>query len=127
VRVYDETTLIFPSYDGNGMFKSAGNIRTNPAVGLPFISFEQPKRLRVNGTATVSSDDPALAEFPGAQLVFRVTARHIFPNCPRYVPKMQVVEHSPYLPVSGQTAPIPKWKTWLQFKEVLPADDPARE
>ncbi len=52
VRVTDEQTLIFPSYDGNGMFKSLGNIRANPAVGLLFLSFEQPKRLRVNGSAT---------------------------------------------------------------------------
>ena len=126
VRALDERTLVFPSYDGNGMFKSLGNIRANPAVGLLFMSFETPKRLRVNGTAIVSADDAAMDLFPGAQLLVRVTPRHVFPNCPRYIPKMQMLEPSPYVPRSGCSAPIPKWKTWPQFKEVLPASDPAR-
>src|SRR5688572_10007797 len=126
VRVLDERTLVFPSYDGNGMFKSLGNIRANPAVGLLFMSFEAPKRLRVNGTATVSSDDAAMELFPGAQLLVRLTPRQIFPNCPRYIPKMQMVEPSPYVPRAGCSAPVPKWKTWPQFKDVLPAGDPAR-
>ena len=127
VRALDERTLVFPSYDGNGMFKSLGNIRANPAVGLLFMSFETPKRLRVNGTATVSADDAAMDLFPGAQLVVRVTPRHIFPNCPRYIPKMQMVEASPYVPRAGCAAPTPKWKTWPQFNDVLPASDPARK
>ena len=127
VRVLDERTLVFPSYDGNGMFKSLGNIRSNPAVGLLFLSFEQPKRLRVNGMAVASLEDSAMTLFPGAQLVVRVTPRHIFPNCPRYIPKMQILEPSPYVPRAGCSAPIPSWKTWPQFKEVLPAGDPARD
>ena len=126
VRVHDERTLIFPSYDGNGMFKSLGNIRANPGVGLLFLDFEQPKRLRVNGVATVSSDDSLMAQFAGAQLLVRVTAHRIFPNCPRYIPKMRLVEASPYIPAPGCVPPTPKWKTWPQFKEVLPASDPAR-
>lgn len=126
VRVLDDETLAFPSYDGNGMFKSLGNILANPNVGLLFMSFEQPKRLRVNGTAAVSAQDPLLGEFPGAQLLVRVRAQHIFPNCPRYIPRMQVVESSPYVPAEGCVPPIPKWKTFPQFNEVLPAGDPAR-
>ena len=78
------------------MFKSLGNIRANPAVGLLFLNFEEPRRLRVNGTATVSADDAAMPLFPGAQLLVRVTPHHIFPNCPRYIPRMQMVEASPY-------------------------------
>jgi len=126
VRIIDERTLVFPSYDGNGMFKSLGNIRSSPGVGLLFLSFEHPKRLRVNGTATVSAEDPAMDLFPAAQLVVRVTARYIFPNCPRYIPKMQLVEPSPYVPRMGCAAPIPAWKKWSHFKEVLPDGDPAR-
>ena len=126
VRVLDERTLAFPSYDGNGMFKSLGNIRANPAVGLLFLSFDEPSRLRVNGTAAVSSDDPALTLFIGAQLLVRVTAHHIFPNCPRYIPRMQMLEPSPYVPRAGCPAPIPGWKRRPHFNEVLPAGDPAR-
>ena len=126
-RVIDNRTLVFPSYDGNGMFKSLGNIRSNPGVGLLFLSFERPQRLRVNGTATVSSEDPAMELFPSAQLVVRVTARYIFPNCPRYIPKMQLVEESPYVPRAGCNAPIPKWKKFPEIREVLPASDAARQ
>ena len=127
VRILDERTLVFPSYDGNGMYKSLGNIRANPGVGLLFLDFTQAKRLRVNGTATVSADDPAMSMFEGAQLLVRVTPHHVFPNCPRYIPKMQVVEPSPYVPRPDVVAPVPKWKKFPHFNEVLPAGDPARE
>jgi len=126
VRVVDARTLAFPSYDGNGMFRSLGNVLANPHVGMLFLDFERPNRLRVNGVASVSADDPLMGEFEGAQLMVRVRAEKIFPNCPRYIHRMQVVEMSPYAPCEGKTPPVPAWKTFPQFKEVLPRDDPAR-
>ena len=126
VRVLDPSTLAFPSYDGNGMFKSLGNLRSNPRVGLLFLNFEKPQRLRVNGTANVSTEDPLLSLVPGAQAIVRVQAHHIFPNCPRYVHRMQFVERSPYVPAEGVTPPVPAWKTFPEFKDVLPSGDPAR-
>ena len=110
VRVVDPQTLAFPSYDGNGMFKSLGNVLVNPHVGLLFIDFERPNRLRVNGTATVHEDDPLLSQFLRAQLIVRVRAEAIFPNCPRYIHKMQIVEQSVYAPCEGHTPPVPKWR-----------------
>src|SRR5215210_7835131 len=74
VRVVDERTLAFPSYDGNGMYLSMGNVALNPAVGLLFIDFERQRRMRVDGTATLRPDDPLLALYPEAQLVVRVEA-----------------------------------------------------
>ena len=121
VRVTGENTLAFPSYDGNGMFKSLGNLHANPAVGLLFIDFDKPNRLRVNGRASVHSTDPLLATFPGAQLIVRVQAEAIFPNCPRYVPKMQVTEPSRYTPCEGHTPPEPKWKQMPEFSGLIPA------
>jgi uncharacterized protein len=125
VRVVAPDTLAFPSYDGNGMFKSLGNILVNPQVGLLFIDFESPKRLRVNGRATVREDDPLRADFVGAQLVVRVRAEAIFPNCPRYIHTMRHVETSVYAPCEGHTPPIPEWKQRPVFREVLPPGDPA--
>jgi uncharacterized protein len=125
VRVVAADTLAFPSYDGNGMFKSLGNVLVNPQVGLLFVDFERPKRLRVNGRATVHEDDPLLAEFVGAQLIVRVQAEVVFPNCPRYVHTMQILEESPYAPCEGHTPPVPEWKTRPVFREVLPPTDPA--
>ncbi len=120
VRVVDEQTLVFPDYDGNGMFKSLGNILLNPYVGLLFIDFEHPDRLRINGTATIHDDDSLLSEYPGAQLIVRVKAEHIFPNCPRYIHKMRLLEHSVYVPRLGYIPPVPQWKKKLVFRGVLP-------
>ncbi len=127
VRVVDRQTIAFPSYDGNGMFKSLGNLLVNPHVGLLFIDFESPKRLRVNGEASVHADDPLLGEFVGAQMMVRVRAQAIFPNCPRYIHKMQIVEQSVYAPCEGHTPPVPKWKLFPEFRDVLPPGDPATD
>jgi len=78
-RISAPDEIAFPDYDGNGMFKSLGNIAVNPNVGLLFINFEKPRRLRVNGTASFSRNDPLLAHTVGAQLIVRVKARAIFP------------------------------------------------
>ena len=126
VRVTRDDELAFPSYDGNGMFRSLGNVLVNPAVALLFIDFERPNRLRVNGRATVAEGDPLLEAFPGAQLVVRVRATRIFPNCPRYIHTMTLVEPSPYSPREGYTPPVPKWKRFEAFCDVLPKGDPAQ-
>jgi len=123
VRVLDDRTLAFPDYDGNGMYRSWGNVLVNPAVGLLFLDFETPKRLRVNGTAQISADDPLRVEFPGSVFIVRVTADKIFPNCPRYVHKMQMVEYSAYAPRPDYVPPVPAWKTFDTFRDALPARD----
>ena len=99
VRITGPSEIAFPDYDGNGMFKSLGNIVANADVGLLFIAMhDKPRRLRVNGSARVSDNDPLLAETVGAHLIVRVTARAIFPNCPRYIPTMGAIEPSMYVP-----------------------------
>lgn len=125
VRVVGPGTLAFPDYDGNGMFKSLGNVLANPGVGMLFIDFESPRRLRVNGRASVAEDDPLLATFEGAKLIVRVEAEAIFPNCPRYINKMQMVEPSVYAPGEGRVPPVPGWKKQPVFREVLPPGDSA--
>jgi len=125
IRVVDDQTLAFPHYDGNGMFKSLGNIRVNPKVGLLFIDFEEPSRTRVQGSATVSAEDPLLADFPGAQLIIRVLAERIFPNCPRYIHRMQLVERSVFAPRPQYQPPVPDWKRMPIFNDALPREGPA--
>ena len=120
VRITGPSELAFPDYDGNGMFKSLGNIVVNAEVGLLFIAMHgKPQRLRVNGKATVNHDDPLLADTIGAQLIVRVTARAIFPNCPRYVPSLQLVEPSIYAPRSNYEPPEPAWKGFADFKDCI--------
>jgi uncharacterized protein len=126
VRVLDRCTLAFPSYDGNGMFRSLGNLQVNPRVGLLFIDWVQPRRLRVQGRASLDADDPLLASFEGAQCVVRVTVESIFPNCPRYLHHMQLLSVSEYAPCPGHAVPVPAWKRFELFRDVLARDDPAR-
>jgi predicted pyridoxine 5'-phosphate oxidase superfamily flavin-nucleotide-binding protein len=120
VRVTASDELAFPDYDGNGMFKSLGNVLTNPNVGLLFIDMhDRARRLRVNGEARIVRDDALLADTVGAQLIVRVKARAIFPNCPRYIPKMQLVEPSRYIPRAGIEPVEPAWKGFDAFKDVV--------
>jgi uncharacterized protein len=117
VRITGPSELAFPDYDGNGMFKSLGNILVNPSIGMLFIAMHgKPQRLRVNGEAKVSDRDPLLVQTVGAQLIIRVAVRAIFPNCPRYIPTMQLVEPSIYTPRAGCEAPEPAWKDFADFK-----------
>jgi predicted pyridoxine 5'-phosphate oxidase superfamily flavin-nucleotide-binding protein len=125
VRVVAEHTIAFPSYDGNGMYLSLGNLVENPQVGLLFVSFTEPKRLRLNGVASIAADDPLLAEWPEAQLVVRVRTSEVFPNCPRYVHRMALVEHSRFVPREACETPVPDWKRREWSRDVLPAGDPA--
>ena len=67
VKITGDSELAFPDYDGNGMFTCLGNILLNPEVGLLFIDMgNKPRRLRVNGRATVRRDDPLIQKFAGA-------------------------------------------------------------
>ncbi|MBV8366166.1 MAG: pyridoxamine 5'-phosphate oxidase family protein, partial [Candidatus Eremiobacteraeota bacterium] len=126
VHVVDKRTLAFPNYDGNGMYVSMGNLQRTAHVGMLFVDWSAPRRVRVNGDATVHFDDPLLARFPEAQFVVRVAVREVFPNCPRYVHRYELVERSRFVPRAGATTPIPQWKRSELACDVLPANDPAR-
>lgn len=113
--------LVFPDYDGNGMFKSLGNIVANPQVGLLFITMgEKPQRLRVNGRAEVVADHPMMTAMPGAQLIVRVTPEAIFPNCPRYIPDLATGTPSKFAPLPGTPPVEPSWKTFPDYSDVVP-------
>ena len=126
VRVLDEHTVAFPNYDGNGMYLSAGNVLTNPNVGMLFIDFEKGRRLRINGVASIDEHDELMEHYPEAQFVVRVRAREVFPNCPRYIHEYRLVERSRYVPKASCPTPVPDWKRSAWAKDVLAANDPAR-
>jgi predicted pyridoxine 5'-phosphate oxidase superfamily flavin-nucleotide-binding protein len=127
VRVVDEHTLAFPNYDGNGMYLSMGNVLETRQVGMLFIDFENQWRMRVNGEATIDPGDPLMAECPEAQFIVRVRAREVFPNCPRYIHKMKLVERSRFVPKDACQTPVPGWKAGDWVADVLPEADPARD
>ena len=127
VRVLDEHTLAFPNYDGNGMYLTMGNILTTRQVGLLFIDFENQKRMRLNGEATLHRDDPLIAEYPEAQFIVRVRAREVFANCPRYIHKLKLVQRSRFVPQQECPTPVPGWKKGEWVADTLPENDPARD
>ena len=95
VRVLSPAEIAWPDYDGNGQFRSLGNVLLHPKVGLLFVDWQKPSRLRINGTAEVSATDPLLGSWEGAQQVVRLRVAQVFPNCPRYLPRMERVAASP--------------------------------
>ena len=127
VRVLDAHTLAFPNYDGNGMYLTMGNILTTRQVGLLFIDFENQKRMRLNGEATLHRDDPLMREHPEAQFIVRVRAREVFANCPRYIHKMKLVQRSRFVPQQECPTPVPSWKKGEWVADTLPTDDPAND
>jgi predicted pyridoxine 5'-phosphate oxidase superfamily flavin-nucleotide-binding protein len=127
VRVLDEHTIAFPVYDGNGMYLTAGNLLQTKKVGLLFIDFEGRKRVRLNGEASIDDDDPLVQEYPEAQLIVRVRATEVFPNCPRYIHQYKLVAHSRFVPKSECETPVPQWKRNDWANDVLPDGDPATD
>ena len=127
VRVIAPDTLAFPAYDGNGMFRTLGNIVVNPNVGLLFVDLEGGSRLRVNGVAEIHHDDELTASFPGAVCSVSVRASAIFVNCRRYVHEYRKVTASPFVPSDDGDAPVPDWKRNPWFDGTLAAGDPAHD
>src|SRR5256885_7846666 len=125
VRVLDERTIAFPIYNGNGMYLTTGNLLATSKVGLLFIDFEERRRMRLNGDASVDDDDPLLAEYPEAQLIVRVAATEVFPNCPRYIHEYRLVAHSRFVPRPEFPTPVPAWKHIEGGQDVLPENEPA--
>ncbi len=124
VKVLDERTIAFPNYDGNGQYLTTGNILETGKVGLLFIDFQNQWRMRLNGTATIDFNDPLVSEWPEAQFVVRVHAEEVFPNCPRYIHRMETVERSVFVPRADCQTPDPDWKD--HFEDALPADEQKR-
>jgi len=120
----ENNELVFPCYDGNGMFLSMGNIAADPKVGLLFMDFERPRRLRVQGLARLD-ESSARVSFPGALFLVRIAPLQIFVNCPRYVHKYSRVETSKYVPQQDGTAPLAQWKRLNVVHDTLSPKDRA--
>jgi hypothetical protein len=124
VNMPDDRTLLFPCFDGNGMFFSMGNIAATGQVGLLFMDFITPSRLRVQGDARLSDDPAWVGLWPGAQFAVTVAISALITNCPRYIPRMQRLAGSRHVPDTRTGAqPIPGWKRIDAIQGVLPLRD----
>lgn len=126
VRVLDPQTLVFPSYDGNGMYLSMGNIQATQLVGLLFIDFETPFRLRVQGTATAVTDGPLVSSYKDADVAVRVAVSEVWVNCPRYIHSYKKLGLSRYVPTAACETPMAEWKRVDLLQDDLPAKDQGR-
>lgn len=121
VEVRSPSELRIPSYDGNGMMRSLGNIVDTGRVALLFIDTARPWRIRVHGTARVSTDPADVEQHHGAEAVIIVTVGRAFQNCGRYI--HQGGDISPFVPRPGEEPPIAHWKRYDEFRDALrPAD-----
>ncbi len=123
VRVLDDRTIVFPNYDGNGMYLSMGNAQARPKIGLLFVDWEDPSRIRVHGEASIDLADPLAQTYPGAQFVVRVHVTEVFPNCPRYIHRYRLEQRSKFVPHPGVRTPVPEWKRSEWAADVLPSRD----
>jgi predicted pyridoxine 5'-phosphate oxidase superfamily flavin-nucleotide-binding protein len=123
IRVAGINQVEWPDYDGNRMYRSLGNIIRNPNVGMLFVKFDgESTRIRLTGKAEIIDDPTQFADVPGAKCLIRVTADYIYYNCPRSVPKMELIEHSPYLPREGYKPPQPEWKKRDYIRDIIDED-----
>ena len=125
VRVDGPKTMSFPSYDGNGMYKSMGNVADTGKVGLLFIDLETPNRIRVQGSASVSKDPDLVGRWPGAKMAVTVAVEQVFLNCARYIHKHVRVSDSPYVPAADGAQPHPAWKRIDMVQPALSVEERA--
>jgi hypothetical protein len=119
VRVLDASTLLFPSYDGNGMYLSMGNVSANPEIGMLFMDFEKPFRLRAQGRAELIVSGPELDGFKDAEMAVKVTIHETWMNCPRYVHRFKKLETSRYAPGVEAETPFCEWKRIDSMQDVV--------
>jgi predicted pyridoxine 5'-phosphate oxidase superfamily flavin-nucleotide-binding protein len=124
VRVEDNE-LVVPCYDGNGMFLSTGNVAASARVGVLFIDFETPNRLRVDGVARLD-DGAAKERFPGALFLIRIRPARIFVNCARYVHTYRRTAESRHVPGPDGGTTLAAWKRLDAVRDTLPDVDRAR-
>ncbi|SFL21758.1 SRPBCC domain-containing protein [Methylobacterium pseudosasicola] len=123
VRVASPRVIELPSYDGNGMYLTVGNLAANPKLGLLFIDFETPHRLRLHGTARITREAMDLERHPGAELVIKIDIAEVFVNCPRYIHQYRREATSGFVPGQERAGEVPAWKRIDLFAEVLPDRD----
>ncbi len=123
VKVIDAGTIAFPSYDGNGMYFSMGNIAANPEIGCLFIDFERPFRMRLQGRAEVIKDGPLFDLYKEADLVVKVAVSDVWMNCPRYVHRYEKKVSSRYVPRVEAETPLCEWKRIDAVQDTLRPDE----
>ena len=111
VRVLDERTLLLPERPGNRLADSLRNILANASVGLLFVVPGVGDTLRVNGRATLVTDEellaPSAVEGKAPRLGILVEVDEVFTHCSKAFLRSQLWDPTRYvdrseLPSSGE-------------------------
>ncbi|MBV1863663.1 MAG: pyridoxamine 5'-phosphate oxidase family protein [Rhodobacteraceae bacterium] len=88
--IADSRSILFPDFAGNGFYNSLGNIHQNPHIGLLFIDFQDQRRARINGQASIASPTASTTElWPEAQAIIHVDVKEAYNNCSARIPKLK--------------------------------------
>ena len=121
VHVIDKTTLLFPCFDGNGMWLSMGNIADHGKIGMLFINTVEPHRIRVQGTARLVREPDVLARWKDVGLAVEVTLTRTWINCPRYIHPMEKRGQSLHVPSEHRDTEQAEWKSLDVVADVVPS------
>lgn len=121
VHVIDKTTLLFPCFDGNGMWLSMGNIADHGKIGMLFINTVEPHRIRVQGTARLVREPNVLARWKDVGLAVEVTLTRTWINCPRYIHPMEKRGQSLHVPSEHRDTEQAEWKSLDVVADVVPS------
>lgn len=101
VRILDESTLLIPERPGNRLADSLRNVLENPKVGLLFIIPGVTDTFRVNGHATLITDEELLApsavegKIPKLGILVRIEAA--FTHCSKAFLRSQLWDPAQYM------------------------------
>ena len=111
VRILDERTLLLPERPGNRLADSLRNVLSNDRVGLLFVIPGVGDTLRVNGRATLVTDEellaPSAVEGNVPRVGFLIEVDEVFTHCSKAFLRSALWDPSRYverseLPSSGE-------------------------
>ena len=111
VRILDERTLLLPERPGNRLADSLRNVLSNDRVGLLFVIPGVGDTLRVNGRATLVTDEellaPSAVEGKVPRVGFLIEVDEVFTHCSKAFLRSALWDPSRYverseLPSSGE-------------------------
>jgi PPOX class probable FMN-dependent enzyme len=109
VRIHDDKTLMMPDRRGNNRIDSLRNIVRDPRVALLFLIPGSGTTLRINGTATLSTDGDLLSSFAvdgkPPRSVIVMTVNEIYFQCARAIVRSDL--WNPDRRVDPRTLPTP--------------------
>jgi len=63
IHIIDDNTILFPDFDGNGIFHGINDMMHNPNVAMLFIDFKNTMRYKANGIATIIDDQDEISQY----------------------------------------------------------------